>query len=166
MSIDNIQLSKTARRILFTKTLVEVTEAGKSGNKSSEITINCLGGNEKNILFLVKDPQNKFLGDEEMNLLSNLITACKLTMADIVLVNNTHTPATCQQLSDHFHSKKILMFGLNTSEMELPFSIPHFQIQTFNQQLYMTTPPLNQFLTNKDLKKELWLCLQKLFLNK
>jgi len=83
-----------------------------------------------------------------------------------VLVNNTHTAATCQQLSDHFHSKKILMFGLNTSEMELPFSIPHFQIQTFNQQLYMTAPPLNQFLTNKDLKKELWLCLQKLFLNK
>jgi hypothetical protein len=165
MSIDNIQLSKTARRILFTKTLVEATEAGKSGNKS-EITINCLGGNEKSILFLVKDSQNKFLGDEEMNLLSNLITACELTMADIVLVNNTHTAATCQQLSDHFHSKKILMFGLNTSEMELPFSIPHFQIQTFNQQLYMTAPPLNQFLTNKDLKKELWLCLQKLFLNK
>lgn len=166
MSIDNIQLSKTARRILFTKTLVETIEAGTSGDESSEITINCLGGNEKNILFLVKDPQNKFLADEQMNLLSNLITACKLTMADIVLVNTAQTPANYQQLSNHFQSKKILIFGIDTAELELPFSIPHFQIQTFNQQLYMTAPSLNQFLTNKDLKKKLWLCLQKLFLNK
>lgn len=166
MSIDTIQLSKTARQILFTKTLVEVTQNEKSEDESPENKINCLGGNEKNILFLVRDPQNKFLADEEMNLLSNLITACKLNMADIALVNSAHTPVTYQQLSNHFHSKKVLMFGINTSEMELPFAIPHFQIQTFNQQLYMTAPPLHQFLTNKDLKKELWLCLQKLFLNK
>lgn len=166
MSIDNIQLSKTARRILFTKTLVEASPTSKSGDESSENKIDCLGGNEKSILFLVKDPQNKFLADEEMNLLSNLITACKLTMADIALVNNGHALINYQQLSNHFHSKKILLFGIDTSELQLPFTIPHFQIQTFNEQLYMTAPPLNQFLTNKDLKMELWLCLQKLFLNK
>jgi hypothetical protein len=166
MSINDIQLSENTRRILFTKTLVEITPSIKSGNDYAEHKIKSLGGNEKNALFLVKDSENKFLGDEEMNLLSNLITACKLTMAEIALVNNANATINYQQLSDQFQAKKILMFGVGTSELNLPFSIPDFQIQPFQEQLYLTAPPLKQFLTNKDLKKELWICLQKLFLNK
>lgn len=166
MSIEHIQLTHTARQILFTKTLVDVSKKGKSVDPSSKDKINCLGGNEKNILFLVKDSQNKFLDDEEMNLLSNLITACKLTMADIALVNLANTPLTYQQLADNLQPKKILIFGISTVELGLPFAIPNFQIQAFNEQTFMTAPPLHQFLKNKDLKKELWACLQKLFLNK
>lgn len=166
MSLNDIQLSKNTRRILFTKNLTDVSSSVKSGNESAANKINSLGGNEKNILFLVNDPENKFLGDEEMNLLSNLITACKLTMADIALVNSVNTKISYQQLLNHFQPKKLLLFGIETSELELPFTIPHFQIQPFQEQLYLTSPPLNQLLSNTDLKKELWIRLQKLFLNK
>lgn len=166
MSLDDIQLSENTRRILFTKNLIETSPSIKLNNDHDVHKINSLGGNEKNILFLVKDSENKFSGDEEMNLLSNLITACKLTMADIALVNVTNATMNYQQLSDQFQSKKILIFGIKTSELELPFAIPDFQVQAFQEQLYLTAPPLKQFLTNKDLKKELWICLQKLFLNK
>jgi len=166
MSLSDIQLSENTRRILFKRNLVETSPSIKSHNDYDRHKIKSLGGNEKNILFLVKDSENTFLGDEEMNLLSNLITACKLTMADIALVNNANATMNYQQLSDQFQSKKILMFGIGTSELELPFSIPDFQIQAFREELYLTAPPLKQLLTNKDLKKELWICLQKLFLNK
>ena len=166
MSLDDIQLSENTRRIFFTKNLVETSPSIQLNNDCDVHKIVSLGGNEKNILFLVKDSENKFLGDEEMNLLSNLITACKLTMADIALVNVTNDTMNYQQLSDQFQSKKVLIFGIKTSELELPFAIPDFQIQAFQEQLYLTAPPFKQFLTNKDLKKELWICLQKLFLNK
>ncbi|HET7115799.1 MAG TPA: hypothetical protein VFI29_04885 [Hanamia sp.] len=166
MSLDNIQLSKKECQILFAKNLVGTVQDIVADTVSNEIKINSLGGNQKNILFLVNDSQNKFLPDNEMDLLSNLITACKLSMADIALVNHYNTFINYHQLTDHFQSKKILMFGATTSELGLPFSIPFFQIQQFQQQFYLTAPPLIDFLNNKNLKKDLWISLQKLFLLK
>ncbi|HUZ57210.1 MAG TPA: hypothetical protein VMU83_00335 [Hanamia sp.] len=166
MSLDNIQLSKKERRLLFAKNLVGTIQNIGSHKVSEETKIESLGENQKNILFLVTDSQNKFLPDNEMDLLSNLIIACKLSMADIALVNYFKTNVNYRQLIDHFQSKKILMFGINTSDLDLPFSIPFFQIQPFQEQLYMTAPPLKNFLENKNLKKDLWLSLQKLFLLK
>lgn len=166
MSLDNIQLSKKECRILFAKNLIEKTQDVVTDTVSKEIKINSLGGNQKQILFLVNDSQNKFLPDNEMDLLSNLISACKLSMEDIALVNHYNTFVNYHQLTENFQSKKILMFGITTSDLELPFSIPFFQIQPFQQQLYMTAPPLNDFLNNKNLKKDLWISLQKLFLLK
>jgi hypothetical protein len=165
MSLNDIKLTNMTRQVLYAKSLVEIAPAG-SARELKEKTIKSLGGNEKNILFLVTNAQNKFLPDDEMDLLSNLITACKLTMADIALVNYHNATFNYSQLSDCFQSKKILMFGIETSALELPFAIPHFQIQPFQEQIYVTAPLLSQFLKNKDLKKELWVCLQKLFLNK
>lgn len=166
MSLDNIQLSKKECQILFAKNLIEKTQDVVTDAVSKEIKINSLGGNQKQILFLVNDSQNKFLPDNEMDLLSNLISACKLSMEDIALVNHYNTFVNYHQLTENFQSKKILMFGITTSDLELPFSIPFFQIQPFQQQLYMTAPPLNDFLNNKNLKKDLWISLQKLFLLK
>lgn len=166
MSLDNIQLSKKERQILFAKNLVDSTQNVDSASITMEININSLGGNQRNILFLVKDSQNKFLPDDEMDLLSNLITACKLSMADIALVNCFNTSLNYHELTDHFRPTKILMFGISTSDLELPFSIPFFQIQQFQQQSYITAPPFTGFLKNKDLKKQLWTSLQKLFLLK
>ena len=164
MSLDNIQLSKKERRILFSKTLVDSIQSADAASVTKEIKINSLGGNQRNTLFLVTDSQNKFLPDDEMDLLSNLITACKLSMADIALINYFNISLDYRQLTDHFQPKKILMFGISTSDLELPFSIPFFQIQQFQEQSYITAPPLTDFFKNKDLKKQLWASLQKLFL--
>lgn len=164
MSIDNIQLSKKECLILFAKNLVETKQDIGLNPVSNEIKFNNLGENQQRILFLVKNSQNKFLPDDEMNLLSNLILACKLSIADIALVNTYNTSFNYMDLNHHFQPKKILMFGINTSELELPFAIPFFQIQQFQEQLYITSLPLKDFIHNKDLKKDLWICLQKLFL--
>lgn len=166
MSLDNIQLSKKERQLLFTKNLVD-TAQDKGLNKVLEgFEIKSLGENQQHILFLVKDSQNIFLPDDEMNLLSNLILACKLSMADIALVNTYNTSFNYMDLDNHFQPKKILMFGVQTSELKLPFTIPFFQLQQFHEQLYMISPSLKDYLNNKNLKKDLWTCLQKLFLLK
>jgi len=101
-----------------------------------------------------------------MEMLSNLVIACKLSMADIALVNYHYNPFNFIQFNDYFQPKTILLFGISTAELNLPFTIPFFQIQEFQQQKFLTAPPLADFLANKNLKKELWITLQKLFLNK
>jgi hypothetical protein len=166
MSLNNIQLSDITCQMLFEKNLVASTENKASNEISTEINITSLGENQKNILFLVNDPEYKFLPDEEMEMLSNLIIACKLSMADIALANYHYNQFNYSQFHNCFQPKKILLFGISTAQMDLPFTIPHFQIQQFQDQLFLTAPSLADFLQNKNLKKDLWISLQKLFLNK
>ncbi|MEO9022661.1 MAG: hypothetical protein ABI237_17315 [Ginsengibacter sp.] len=161
MSLDNIQLSKYAIQSLYSKSLVESTQTQPVKEISSKP--DSLGENRKNILFLVNNSENKFLADDEMDLLFNLITACKLSMADIALVNYHTNRSNYKVLTSHFNPKKIFVFGVTTSELDLPFTIPFFQIQPYNQQLYVAGPPLKDFLNNVGLKKELWACLKKIF---
>lgn len=162
MSLDNIELSKQAIQLLFGKDLVE--PVNKQTIIPHSFQIDSMGENKKNILFLINNPDNKFLPDDQMDMLSNLISACKLSMADIALVNYHHNPTKYTELASHFSPKKILIFGVSTSMLELPFTIPFFQIQSYDHQSYIIAPPLKNFVDNTDLKKELWECLKKLFL--
>ncbi|MEO8721173.1 MAG: hypothetical protein ABI372_08710 [Ginsengibacter sp.] len=166
MSLDNIQLSKETCQNLFAKSLIEIKDEVSEVEGQKVIGISSLGENQQQILFLIKDSESKFLPDDEMILLSNLLAACKLSMADITLVNYYLSPHDYNSFIDNFHPKKVLLFGVTTEDLGLPFSIPFFQIQKFQEQQYLTAPLLKKFLNNTDLKKELWTCLQKLFLKK
>jgi len=164
MSLDNIQLSSQTCSILFSHNLIEDSASNTITNSQKKIEINSLGENQKKVLLLINDPSFKFLPDDEMELLTNLITACKLSMADIALVNFNLDRHNYHQFNSQFEPQKILVFGVTTAELELPFEIPYFQIQPFQKQFYLTAPSLKDFLNNTALKKELWKSLQKLFL--
>jgi DNA polymerase III psi subunit len=185
MSIDTIQLPGHLCQIMYRNSLIEASKSvEKKAHKlqpeiikndiiepesikeiPAKTITNSLGENKGNILFLVNNDQNKFLADDEMKLLSDLLTACKISMADIALVNyHQHSELNYQELSHQFQPKKILIFGVTASELELPFAIPFFQIQKFQEQLYMVSPSLSDFLNNKELKMLLWNSLKKIFL--
>lgn len=164
MSLNNIQLISETCKTLFKSNLVQILETDGEEKQSVETKIECLGENGQRIFFLVNDDSSRFLGNEEMEMLIKLLSACKLTVADIALVNFHFNPLNYQMISENFESKKILLFGVSTTQLNLPFTIPFFQIQSFHNQLYVAAPQLKDFLNNKELKKELWACLQKLFL--
>jgi hypothetical protein len=114
---------------------------------------------------LVNNSQDKFLGNEEMILLTNLITACQLSMEDIALVNYYNSGnINYKDLIDYFQSGKILLFGISTAELGLPFVVPNFQIQSYTEKLFISAPALKELHNDKNLKKELWICLKKIFL--
>lgn len=164
MSLDNIQLSSQSCAILFNHTLIEETVSDPKANSQEKIKIESLGENKSHVLFLVNNPLHKFLPDEEMELLTRLVSACKLSMADIALVNFSSNKSNYFQFNDQFQPKKLLIFGVKNTDLGLPFDIPNFQVQQFQQQLYLTAPSLKEFLNNTELKKQLWKTLQKLFL--
>ncbi|MEO8960869.1 MAG: hypothetical protein ABI325_03245 [Ginsengibacter sp.] len=163
MSLNKIQFSGYLYKNLYTKNLIAATQISNTDN--SQIKISSLGGNQKKLLFLVDNSTTKFLDNDEMILLTNLITACKLSMEDISLVNYANCDnINYKDLIDYFQAEKILMFGIPFPEMDLPFIIPDFQIQSYGGKLFMAAPALNGFINNKELKKDLWKSLQKIFL--
>ncbi len=165
MSLNNIQFSSYLCHSLYAKSLILTEEI--LNIPASKIEISSLGGNQKKILFLVNNSETKFLDNDEMILLTNLITACQLSMEDIALVNYFNSDKlNYKDLIDYFQSEKILLFGISAKKIDLPFIIPDFQIQSYGKKLFMAAPALNEFINDKNLKKDLWVCLQKIFLNK
>lgn len=167
MDLNNIQLTRPLCHNLFAKTLVEETNIVGTTKETETIKIISMGNNKKKIALVVNNKEYKYLSDAEMNLLFDLLGACKLTMADISLINyNNDQNINYQDITEQLRCKTMLMFGVKTEELGLPFSVPFFQIQKFQEQTYLLTPPLDNFLDNIALKKQLWNCLKILFLTK
>jgi hypothetical protein len=164
MSIDNIQLPPFLYQSMFGNHLVDVKAAVTETVKKEKTGINFLGGNDKKITILCTDNQNRFLADTQMKLLYDLLSACQLTMADIAIVNFFHNSTiTHRELTVELQPRKILMFGISASDLDLPFTIPFFQIQNFREQVYMISPSIGELQMNTELRKQLWACLKKIF---
>jgi hypothetical protein len=164
MSLDNIQLPGFLYQSLFKNNLVEIQPEKENQPLKNKKKIDFLGSNEKKIIFLANDSQSKFLNDTQMKFLQDLLIACRLTMADIAFVNfSQNNSITYRELKDELNSEKFLIFGVAANELDLPFQIPFFQIQSFNNQQYMLAPSLKELQTNVESKKQLWICLQKIF---
>ncbi len=165
MSIDNIHLPVSFYPSIFKKHLVDIQK--KSGGKEkakADGEIEFLGGNEKNITFIVRNKENKFLNDNELKFLSGLITACEITMGDISIVNLSHNKdVNYNVLTSHLRSQKILCFDVSATDIDLPFNIPYFQVQAFQEIQYIFCPGLEQLQNDVDSKKQLWASLQKIF---
>ena len=165
MSLDEIQLPGFLFAPLFRKNLVlvksrVVTDSLKKESKE----IKFLGANKKKIVFIGNDEQNKFLGDDQMKFLNDLLNACNLTMADIAFLNFCESAGfSYSDVNDQLRPEKILMFGISAKKLDLPFEIPYFQVQNFQGRLYTISPPLAEIQLDNNLKKRLWACLQKIF---
>ena len=60
-------------------------------------------------------------------------------------------------------TEKLLLFGVQPAEIELPLDFPNYQIQRYNNQVYLTAPLLSNFKDNKAEKTKLWNCLKQIF---
>lgn len=164
MSLDNIQLPGSLCLSLFKNSLVDLQLNHPGLVPLSKMKIDFLGGNDKDILFISTDLENKYMAEDEMIFLNDLLKACNFTMADIAFINfSSLKEITFNEINEQFAPKKILIFGITARELVLPFSIPIFQVQKFQEQVFLMCPALSEILHNKELKKLLWNSLQKIF---
>lgn len=164
MSLDNIQIPGELIKDLYTKSLVSLETIVEKSKSDKTTVLTFLGKNEKNILILVQDENAVFLADEELNFLMGILSACNRTMADVALVNSyKKTGINYKSLIDQFSPGKILFLGTEPVEMDFPLQFPHYQVQKYNHQTYLSAPALK--IISKDIaqKKELWTCLKKIF---
>ncbi len=123
-----------------------------------------LGQNQKNILVIVKNPEQTHLPDDELKFLTGILTACKLSLADIAILNLSNYPgAGYKELTSHFKSKVILLFDVSPVEFGLPMKFPHYQIQPFAANSFLYSPSLKSLESDKLEKSKLWVSLKRLF---
>ncbi len=126
-----------------------------------------LGGNEKGIAVLVNNPQQRFLDDESLQLLTNMLGALQLSMNDIALFNIHRTPFTYKDITAQFGANIYLLFGVSTQQIQLPFQMPDYKVQTFDSCKFLCSASLNEMKGNgKEAKLEktkLWVSLKTLF---
>lgn len=122
-----------------------------------------LGDNKKNILVVVNSDQTVHLPDEELQFLTKLLSACKLSLADVAIVNINQQAITYKELLAALKGRSALLFDIEPSAFGLPMSFPHFQIQPFASCSFLYSPSLKELENDKLLKSKLWVSLQRLF---
>lgn len=164
MSLDNVQLPGFVIQNLFQKTLVDLTSNKKNPVTAATKELKLFGGNKQHIVLLVNNPDTAFLTEKQLTFLSGILTACKLTLEDVGILNiATHPTITYKAISDTFTPRIVMMFGISPDAIQLPFVMPEFQRQSHNNHVYLAIPSLTELENNKDLKRKLWIALQQIF---
>jgi hypothetical protein len=123
-----------------------------------------LGENRKNILIIVNHKEGVHLSDDDLNFLTGILGACKLNLGDVAIVNlNNHPGTSYKELTGHFKSKNVFLFGVEPAAFGLPMSFPHFQLQSFANNSFLFSPVLKELENDKLLKSKLWVCLKRIF---
>jgi hypothetical protein len=129
--------------------------------------IKYLGDNRRNTTLLVQTPGSPFLPDNHLTFLTKILEACRMTLADVAIVNNAAAPLSITELKQQLQPKIILLFGVEPTAIRLPINFPAFRPQDFDGCTYLSTPGLDQLVPNTDesklLKSKLWVCLKTIF---
>jgi hypothetical protein len=148
------------------KTLPKVVPVEKEETGSKEQKY-WLGENKKNILFLVHATNALYITDEHLATLTKILEALKMNLADVAILNYYPHPKTFQELKETLQPKYILLFDVSLKQLQLPFIVPHYQIQRYDNCTFMTAPALILSSANtetvKKEKKLLWENLKKIF---
>jgi hypothetical protein len=158
MSLNTIELKPQMLAGLYTDTLLQTSTTSVPESRP----IKYLGNNQKNIVFIVSHSSVPFLPDNELAFVTNILGACKLSLADIAIVNRNNVNQEELELLTS-KAKVILLFGTEPLSIGLPINFPPFQLQPFNARTYLYSPSLSELENDKTLKVKLWNCLKNLF---
>lgn len=126
-----------------------------------------LGSNGKRIVILVKEADAVFLNEENLDFLTKILGACKLNMGDIAVVNMIQYTPLFTEIKAELNPLVCLLFDVTATTIQLPFTIPNYQVQAYNGCQFLIAPPLNSFRGSEEAAKlektKLWVSLKKIF---
>jgi hypothetical protein len=166
MSLDNIQLPPIVLQQLFKDSLIglKINQPDLPMHKALPTSLNILGKNKKKIILIVSNDEAVYLPDEELNFLLGILSACKLTMEDVGILNsNKNKGVDYSKIAAELQAEKVFLFGIAPAAIGLPLGFPHYQVQQFNNQVYLTAPALGVLKDDKAEKGKLWNSLKNIF---
>jgi len=177
MSLNNVKLDPFLLAEMYKDVLVEDHEPGpqhtgpypekkqplvtKSGHEESW---KYLGDFKKKILFIVHYERAVFIPDDQLNFLTTILSACKLSLADIAILNLANAPSGIyKHIQKKFKSNVAILIGITPEKLEMPINFPDFQVQPFDSCTFLSAPGIEQMENDKLLKSKLWVSLRKIF---
>jgi len=183
MGLNDIRLSPSTLAALYSTSLVDgdqpeqlvhlAREPAAHDHATNEIAtatpetkpgFRFLGNNKKRILIAVACQGKAYLPDDDLAFLTKMLTACKLGLDDVAIVNTSHYPGTAApEYLARFNSEVVFLFGPDPAAFGLPMAFPQFQVQSYAGTTFLYTPPLGQMSGDELLKSKLWLSLKRIF---
>ncbi len=90
-----------------------------------------LGDNKKGIVIAVADEEAVFISDEGLETIKNMLKGLQMNLGDIAVVNLHNEPVTFNDLKQQLNARHVIMFGVTTTQLGLPFAIPFYQVQNY-----------------------------------
>jgi hypothetical protein len=164
MSLDNIQLPPVLMQDLYKKSLIDLDSRQKTEAPAATGNWPFLGKNEKSIVLIVNEKDTALLSETDLAFLMGVLGACKLSMADVALLNLFKIPGMDYEgIMQQFIPSKVLFFGVEPADVGFPLQFPQYKLQNYNNQTYLCAPPLAVLAAQKEQKILLWGCLKTLF---
>lgn len=135
-----------------------------SAGGSSPAAWKSLGGNAQKVLVLVRYADAVHLPDKSLAFLTSVLGACKLSLADVAVVNlEQGIQPGFDALSAQFSPRILLHFNIGPEELDLPLHYPQYQLQPFSGCTFLYAPALEVLEADKNEKLKLWASLKRLF---
>ncbi len=172
MSFQEINLPPFVIADLYSNSLIETADAElkrstKKNVETQEQVMKSLGENNKNVSIIVNDNSAVYLTDDKLDLLTKLLSACKLTLADVVIVNSSNKLITYKQVKENFDPQFLLLFGIDARQFQLPLIFPEYRIQHYNNCQMLIAADLEKMIGSGEAvkmeKSKLWLSLKQMF---
>lgn len=177
MDINHVELNANLVAGLYRDTLVDLAEhpveipvaspPAESGPRRTDVPLTAwkfLGENKKNILVVTSHPGLPIMPDSELAFLTSILGACKLSLADVAIINQENRPEMpLKDILTHFSSKVVLLFDVEPDVFGLPMKFPHYQQQSFAGNDFLYAPSLENLEKDRVEKSKLWVCLKRLF---
>jgi hypothetical protein len=176
MSLNDIRLTSFLTAEMYKDVLVETADldrqvADKNQQhektddiKTTEKSWKFLGDFQKKILCIVQYENATHIPDEQLDFLTGILTACKLSIADVAILNLSNDPDSIHKsVHEKLQSTVTILFGVSPKQYEMPIDFPEFQVQPFNNCTFLFVPTIDEIAHDKLLKSKLWVSLRKIF---
>ncbi len=173
MSLNDIQLPAEAIRELYRDNLVGAGEPSKNKNSTKKELgaeasgFKFLGKNLAGVAIIVEKPGIGFLPDDELNLLSKMLSACGLNLADVAIVNLAQQGTTLSTVEEKLAPSRLIILGVTETEKLSPLQPAAYQLQQYQSMTCFFAPGLQEMLGEKpsarSIKTSLWGALKQMF---
>ena len=126
-----------------------------------------LGDHTKEIVVVVNDPASVYLNEPDFILLTSILNACRLTIADIALVNLGNQKATLHQILNTLPSKLVIAFEVDSKALKIKLPTNYYKLTPLGESNLLFSKSLSSMqgmdLSAKQEKAKLWTVLKQIF---
>ena len=175
MSFENIQLTDDQVAELYGKQLVVVEKDDNDRKLAAKPVTPAIvaepvsltaplqgitGKNKKHFVWMVEEHYFPYLNDADFQFLGDVLTACKMNMEDIALVNVANNRNHFDELVQQLQPKFIVASGVQVDA--LPIQPADYRVQQQQEYLLCCTETLEAIRNDKSKKSKLWLALKQM----
>ena len=129
--------------------------------------IKYLGDHHKKILVVVNDPESVYLNETDFILLTSILNACRLTIADIALINVGNQKASLHEMLTKLPSLLVIAFDLDAKALKIKLPSTLYKVTPLGEANLLFSAALSTMQgSSADAKKEkgkLWTVLKQIF---